>query len=103
MLTLPHVATLSSSEDLGFGDCLGRLIRIYNIYTEKSTGWIYAGRGECDGSGTGLGGRQARNQSCDRDDRGGHFRDTLSSRAPGDLVTECAGWWGGSSRLLPSG
>ena len=31
MLTLPHVATLSSSEDLGFGDCLGRLIRIYQL------------------------------------------------------------------------
>lgn len=94
--------SLSAPKEIWFL-ILGQWGIIDNIYTEKSTGWIYAGRGECEGDGTGLGGRQARNQSCDRDDRGGHLRDTLSSRAPGDLVTERAGWWGGSSRLLPSG
>lgn len=31
MLTWPHVATLSPSEDLGFGDFIGRLIRIYQL------------------------------------------------------------------------
>lgn len=35
MLTLPHVATLSPSEDLGFGDCIG------GFWWETENQWLF--------------------------------------------------------------